>query len=478
MTISAEIRKLAKKWATGGWPKRLEWIEISGLRGWTGQRLDLSFPFVAIVGENGSGKSSVLQSMASVYRSKETQDTYYASDFFPDTAWESISNASIKYSVREGANSASGSIRKPTSRWKGNPERKERDVRYIDLRRLQPISTQIGYGRLAKANIKETHAASFGTDQLKRLSAIIGKKYDLAKHSLTDADAERRVPVVRVHGIQYSGFHQGAGEMVVADLLKADLPKYSLLLVDEIETSLHPRAQRRLVRELAEIARVNELQVVVTTHSPYVLEELPAEARVYIMSGASGRQIVTGVSPYFAMTQMDEDAHPELDLYVEDTQAAILMSEILARHNRDLLRRTEIIPYGAANVGRALGTMVKGDRFPRPTRVVLDGDQEAADGCILLPGDDAPEPVVFGALKSIGWVDIASKIGRSHSELVDSAERSMTQGDHHDWVRTVADDLVVGGDALWRAMCFVWVEKCLAAADAKALVESLEDALE
>jgi len=82
----------------------------------------------------------------------------------------------------------------------------------------------------------------------------------------------------------YSGFHQGAGETTVAELLEADLPQYSLVLIDEIESSLHPRAQRRLLRDLAERCRERQLQIILTTHSPYILEELPAEARLGLAS--------------------------------------------------------------------------------------------------------------------------------------------------------------------------------------------------
>lgn len=35
MAISAEMRRLQNKWVSGaGWPKRLEWLEIDGGRGW------------------------------------------------------------------------------------------------------------------------------------------------------------------------------------------------------------------------------------------------------------------------------------------------------------------------------------------------------------------------------------------------------------------------------------------------------------
>lgn len=56
MTVSNEIRRLSAKWETGtGWPQRLDWIEITGLRGWAGQRFDLRYPIMAVVGENGVG---------------------------------------------------------------------------------------------------------------------------------------------------------------------------------------------------------------------------------------------------------------------------------------------------------------------------------------------------------------------------------------------------------------------------------------
>lgn len=43
------------------WPQFIEMVQIDGLRGWTGQTINFQFPVVAIVGENGSGKSTILK---------------------------------------------------------------------------------------------------------------------------------------------------------------------------------------------------------------------------------------------------------------------------------------------------------------------------------------------------------------------------------------------------------------------------------
>jgi AAA domain, putative AbiEii toxin, Type IV TA system len=69
--------------------------------------------------------------------------------------------------------------------------------------------------------------------------------------ALTDIDAERRVPVLQTKIMGYSGYHQGQGETTITELIQSDQPKYGLILIDEIESSLHPRAQRRLIRDLA-----------------------------------------------------------------------------------------------------------------------------------------------------------------------------------------------------------------------------------
>ena len=474
------MRLLQNKWAANsGWQKRLETLEINGLRGWTGQRIDFNFPIIAICGENGSGKSTILQSACSVYFSPKRGDEtpWFASDFFPDTPWDTIKDASIKYTVREGQKSITNSVRKPTDRWRGNPARPKRDVVYIDLARIQPVSDRTGYLKLAKPTVKESSARSFEDVMVCRLSDIMGRSYAKGKMAITDADVKRSVPVVAISGKDISGFHLGAGEFTMTELLQKDPPPFSLVLIDEVETSLHPRAQRRLIRDLAEICRQRELQIILTTHSPYVLEELPAEARGYIMTSGTDKQVVFGVSSDFAMTKMDEEIHPECDLYVEDDRAHLMLQEILLRFAPDLMGRFQIISFGAASVGQALGQMVNSNRFPRPTLIFLDGDQAPAPGCLLLPGGDAPERVVFEALKRQQWTLLDSTTAREFADLADACNKAMTAADHHEWTSLAANKVHLSSDTLWQAMCAEWAANCLTKEDAAKIVNPIKEAL-
>jgi len=214
-----------------------------------------------------------------------------------------------------------------------------------------------------------------------------------------------------------------------------------------------------------------------STHSPYILDELPLNARVYILESLGGKEIVAGVSPEFAMTKMDDERHPEVELYVEDNRASVFLSEILSQHAKELFLRCDIVPFGAANLGVALGQMVHNNRFTRPTRVFLDGDQGEAIGCTLLPGEDAPERVVFERLRNENWRNLWSRVARDIASVSDACSAAMRLGNHHDWINSAATELMCGGDVLWQAMCAEWAQLVLLD-EVRYIVQDVENALD
>ena len=269
------------------------------------------------------------------------------------------------------------------------------------------------------------------------------------------------VPVMERGEHMYSGFHQGAGEITATELLAADFEKYSLVIIDEIESSLHPRAQRRLMRDLAKIAEDREIQFIISTHSPYVLEEIHPDGRMLVMDTLSGKSLFSGVSPEFAMTSIDDKTHPECAVFVEDCAAKILVTEAVVSEDRHLIKRLSITPFGKAHVGGSLGLMVAEKRFAKPTVVFLDGDQTQTPGTYVLPGGDAPELVVFNALKERNWPGIAERLGRKYSEISDALPSAMLWENHHDWQNVAADKLSKPAKSLWQAMCACWVTSCM-----------------
>ena len=92
--------------------------------------------------------------------------------------------------------------------------------------------------------------------------------------------------------IEYS-----SGEMVILDLLsrllklknKIKLKKDLIFLIDEIELFLHPKWQKKyfnnLINILNSLFATNDIKVFITTHSPFILSDLPKENVIFLKDG-------------------------------------------------------------------------------------------------------------------------------------------------------------------------------------------------
>jgi predicted ATPase len=80
-----------------------------------------------------------------------------------------------------------------------------------------------------------------------------------------------------------------AGTLITLALLTAlcSPSRPRVLLLDDIDQALHPQAQVELMRELKRLLEnFPAVQLVATTHSPYILDELePADIRVFALRG-------------------------------------------------------------------------------------------------------------------------------------------------------------------------------------------------
>jgi predicted ATPase len=108
------------------------------------------------------------------------------------------------------------------------------------------------------------------------------------------------------------------GTLLVIGLLTALWmdPKPRLLLLDDIDKALHPRAQEELVAQIRRILELSpELQVIATSHSPYLLDHFDAED-----------VLLTALLPDGSTACARLTDHPDFDRWKSTTRSGELWS--------------------------------------------------------------------------------------------------------------------------------------------------------
>ncbi|MFC4158931.1 ATP-dependent nuclease [Chitinimonas lacunae] len=135
-------------------------------------------------------------------------------------------------------------------------------------------------------------------------------------------------------GIKYfSEKNFSLGELCVLKLVK-HLQKCvgkSLVLIDELELALHPRAQIELLRYLVEIAEKKELTVIFSTHSVSLLKNVKRQQIIFLDSNEGIVEMVKNCYPTYVLGNItfDEEPTPDGVIYVEDEAARWLCEALL-----------------------------------------------------------------------------------------------------------------------------------------------------
>jgi predicted ATPase len=233
----------------------------------------------------------------------------------------------------------------------------------------------------AKERVFKSH--NLAEDDLNAAREILGKRYASARlieHNLYGGQRARTV-VFTAEDVSYSEAFAGSGEMAVVSLVvqvRAQ-KKETLILLDEPEVSLHPAAQKRLLHFLLEECRKKHHQVVFTTHSPHLVENLPPAAIKVFVPDATGRfDVLNEVHPYAAFHRLGATSPKRVKVLVEDRLAkhvVDLASSLLTEDDRATFD-VDFLPGGADTYfTHRIPTLMR----EKNVWLLLDGDQKRAE---------------------------------------------------------------------------------------------------
>ena len=276
-----------------------------------------------LCGSNGSGKTTLLACLRRL-----GQPNAFATHF-PAAAHVSnvddFTAAKIVYRVDDRSVSYSYA----GERWVPTPRAESEliaafgypDVLYsgATAERLTPRSEEIKNHRirLAKASIIEAANEIFETSRFSNLCSInLTRGKGNPAFLLALPPNRRRFTSERNFSL---------GELCVLKLLRAldQSRNGSLVLIDELELALHPRAQIGLFRHLERIARDKALTVIVSTHSVTLLKFVSRHQILFLEKRENQTAVIEGCFPAYAIGEIatSEERSPDLVVYVEDEAA-------------------------------------------------------------------------------------------------------------------------------------------------------------
>jgi predicted ATPase len=234
-------------------------------------------------------------------------------------------------------------------------------------------------GRLRKAI--EEKGIALTTEELEVLKYILERDYvsgKVLKHSLFHGHEGWTILFETNQFNGYSDAFAGSGEsaaaLLVHNILQA--PEKSLMLLDEPETSLHPRAQQRMLEFIAHQAVRKSLQVVMATHSIYLAKNLPQKAiRVLVREPDGSVTVRTDLSADEALHEIGT-LPPGKTILVEDERAKHIVVSALKLVSSHALSEFKVLVRegGTSRIYRDIQAYANSDR--KDVFVLFDGDNK------------------------------------------------------------------------------------------------------
>lgn len=405
----------------------LEDVRLKDLRGISDLRVPFAYPVSVLAGQNGCGKSTVLFALACAYKVPRTGVKAFApSTLFPDFRpsqegfpRDTPGAVRLVYNyLHDGERlGMQWAFKRGWTRSFQGRKDAQQPERVVSLRRLRNLSNpsevrsmlQLGRAELAQSDISSellTFAQQVLPFRYARLLRLSARRKGGDKEILY---------AVREDQGRYSEFHMSAGERALLRLSsEISEMRGALVLIDEIEAGLHPYVQQQLMLQLQRLALRNDLQVIVATHSPAVLDAVPPEARLFLERTASNVELRP---PFRDVIQRAfyGRSFDRLSILCEDDAAEAIVRGVL-----DVLKPRLNIFDEDVEIGRDTGKQ----EFPGHVRTiarfrrldafvfVLDGDardveakiekaaheERQAVSLVFLPGTASPEEWVWTRL--------------------------------------------------------------------------------
>lgn len=295
-------------------------------------------------------------------------------------------------------------------------------VIFLSLKRLTPITERKKYDATETQEFMQKNKNNFIHDS----SHILGRRTGGSRLTQTTGTIESMV----VSGEHYDHESVSVGEDNIGQILQAvysfqklkeDYTDYhgGLILIDEIDAGLFPAAQRRLIDTLVKYARNFDLQIVMTSHSPGIIDTIHDYGKkdgkyykVCYLSNTRGDVVVKNDFSWEDIwlelnneTKSIEDniSQEKINVFFEDKQNYDFYNSLITKQKI----KSYINPLKNINLGCENYKMLLNKQFPGlydSSIIVFDGDVTRISkfkNAVKLPTKLPPDQLLFEYLYNL-----------------------------------------------------------------------------
>ena len=266
-------------------------VRITNLRGIENLRFPFDYPVSVLAGPNGSGKSTVLFACACAYRVPGRR----AGDFAPSRLFPNFTSrqpavrsdppqqTELEFHYLHRGNRRFMTWRRGKS-WSRKGDGNSQPERQVYLRTLANLTSPAEVRSILQLGRKHVRTETISPELLLFAHRVLPWRYH--NLDLISGQSSRDLLFAEIddeHETRYSEFHMSSGERTIVRISK-DISRLenALVLIDEVDTGLHPYTQQQAMLELQRSALRQKLQIIVASHSPVVLDSVPREGRIFL----------------------------------------------------------------------------------------------------------------------------------------------------------------------------------------------------
>lgn len=431
-------------------------LKLNDFRQFNNMNVYLGNRLTVIAGRNSTGKSTLLGILANSGELKKKDGTTYNKGQFR-AEFSEIFHGSRKYDASGSdriqidivdENGKLVDYRKFRTAWQNNngkdrfrviPSKTLDDgkkteskmqipVIYLGLSRLFPIGEANEDKITANSiNFTDEEQKKWFIDKYTKILSLYDNISDVNNFSIGETDKKNGVGIEtdKYDYLTNSSGQDNLGQILMAILsfqkLRNTRTEWTggLLLIDEIDATLHPAAQKRLIDLLIKEAKENNIQIVVTTHSSDLLKhicnktmhnnnDVNSDVELYYFTNAN-RHLEMKRNPDYSTIENDLLVESMLQnsnkvkIYSEDSENRWFIKKLVPEY----LSYVELLDV---KIGcDQLLSLYKGDvSYFGNVLIVLDGDvldkdlktipeqlRKRLKNIIKLPGDVRPEEVIY-----------------------------------------------------------------------------------